>query len=202
MPKIKGVIFDGGGVLIDDPVDALIAFCSNALGISRDAFEKAHTLFNAEFQKGSVSESQFWAKLCSSLDISVPKSGSLWLEAFRQSYHPRKDVFALVATLRVNSYKTAILSNTELPAVGYLNEQKYDCFDTAVFSCLEGTRKPERRIYELTLERLNLEAKEAVFVDDKPEYIEGADQVGLNTILFENFQQLKRRLRYFSVQID
>ena len=184
MRTIKGVIFDWGGVLIDDPLPGLIAFCSSALGVSASVFEKAHSLVNDEFQKGNISESQFWEKLCADLNIPLPKSQSLWFEAFQGSDSPRKDVFALAGSLRGNGYKTAILSNTETPAVEYFHEREYGCFDVAVFSCSEGTRKPERRIYGLTLERLNLQAKEAVFIDDKPEYVEGADKLGLNTILF------------------
>ncbi|MCK4850194.1 MAG: HAD family phosphatase [Phycisphaerae bacterium] len=202
MPTIKGIIFDWGGVLIDDPAPSLIAFCSSALDVSPNVFEKAYSLFSAEFQKGSISESQFWEKVCSSLNIPPPKSQSLWLEAFRESDSPKKDVFALAGSLRANGYKTAILSNTEIPAVEYFNEKEYGYFDVAVFSCSQGTMKPERRIYELTLEKLNLQPKEAVFIDDKPEYVEGANKVGLNTILFRNIEQVKNRLRTYSVRID
>ena len=202
MPKIKAVIFDWGGVLIDDPVPGLIAFCSDALGVPSNAFEKAHSLFSAEFQKGNITESQLWKNICSSLDIPMPKSKSLWLEAFKHCDSPKKDVLMLVASLRANGYKTAILSNTEIPAVKYFSQKEYARFDVAVLSCFEGTSKPERRIYKLALERLNLQADEVLFIDDNPEYIEGANQVGLNTILFEDFQRLKGRLRSFSVQID
>ena len=202
MPKIKGVIFDWGGVLIDDPEPVLIAFCSNALGVPKDAFKEAKSLFSAEFQKGKITESQFWIGICSNLNVTTPKSKSLWFEAFKHADSPKKDVLALVPSLRENGYKTAMLSNAEIPAVKYFSQKEYVSFDVAVFSCFEGTSKPEHRIYELALERLNLQADEVLFVDDNPEYIMGANQVGLNTILFEDFQQLKGRLGYFSVQID
>ena len=73
-------------------------------------------------------------------------------------------------------------------------------FDVLVFSCAEGTSKPERRIYELTIQKLGSEAGESVFIDDKTEYINGAQRAGLNTILFESVSQVKDELIMLGVE--
>jgi putative hydrolase of the HAD superfamily len=67
-------------------------------------------------------------------------------------------------------------------------------FDVKVFSCVEGTAKPEREIYELTVQRLGTKAGRSVFIDDKPKYISGAQQVVLKTILFDSVGQVKSEL--------
>jgi epoxide hydrolase-like predicted phosphatase len=107
----------------------------------------------------------------------------------------------LAASLRKNGYKTALLSNTEAPAMQYYPQLGYDMFDETVFSCTEGTRKPERRIYELTVERLGNRPEQSVFIDDSVEYINGAKQAGLNTILFKSINQVKNELTEFMVEI-
>ena len=72
-------------------------------------------------------------------------------------------------------------------------------FDVAVFSCAEGTSKPEARIYELTLARLGSRAQQAVFIDDKADYIQGAAGAGLHTILFESAGQVRDELAGLAV---
>jgi len=75
-------------------------------------------------------------------------------------------------------------------------------FDVIVFSCVEGIVKPEKRIYEILLERLDVEAYEAVLIDDIKEYINAAQDIGMNGILFENPQQVMRELGRFGVKIN
>jgi len=75
-------------------------------------------------------------------------------------------------------------------------------FDVIVFSCVEGIVKPEKRIYEILLERLDVEAYETVLIDDIKEYINAAQDIGMNGILFENPQQVMRELGRFGVKIN
>jgi HAD superfamily hydrolase (TIGR01509 family) len=106
----------------------------------------------------------------------------------------------LASSLHDKGYKTALLSNTELPAVRFFHEQSYNMFDLLVFSCIERVMKPQRRIYEITLERLDSKAGQAVFIDDRQDYIQGAEDVGLNAILFKSINQVKDELAGLSVE--
>jgi putative hydrolase of the HAD superfamily len=200
MESIKSVIFDWGGVLIDDPAPGLMQYCAEALGVSKEKYMEAHSKFAGDFQKGLISEDTLWQRICSDLNVPKPKADSLWADAFKAAYVPREDMFSIAACLQENGYKTAVLSNTEAPAMRYFHQLKYNMFDVLVFSCAEGTRKPERKIYELTIERLRSQPGQSVFIDDKPEYINGAKEAGLNTILFENINQLKNALVEIGVE--
>ncbi|NQT02388.1 MAG: HAD family phosphatase [Planctomycetes bacterium] len=200
MEAIKSVIFDWGGVLIEDPAPSLVKYCSEALAVSKEDYIRTHDKFSADFEKGLVSEDTFWERMCGELGVSTPKVSSLWADAFKAAYVPREEIFSLTAGLGKSGYKTALLSNTEEPAMQYFHQLSYDMFDVLVFSCAEGTSKPERRIYELTVQRLGVEAGQSVFIDDKPEYIRGAKQAGLNTILFESVSQVKNELAGLGVK--
>ena len=48
---IKAVIFDWGGVLIDNPALGLVAYCAEHLGVSEATFAEAHKKFEPAFQK-------------------------------------------------------------------------------------------------------------------------------------------------------
>jgi putative hydrolase of the HAD superfamily len=194
MGKIQAVIFDWGGVLIEDPAPKMIKYIAKALGVSEDRYKQASTTYMADFQTGRVTEQQFWAYITRHLGVPTPTADSLWGKTFADAYVPRPELFSLAARLRNAGSKTAILSNTEPPAVEFFHRQKHNMFDVAVFSCLEGTKKPERKIYEITLDRLRTPAKQTLFVDDTLDYIEAAKQLGLKTILFKNLQQFKKDL--------
>jgi epoxide hydrolase-like predicted phosphatase len=197
MAKINAVIFDWGGVLIEDPAPALFKYCANALGVSAEQYVTAFDICINDFQTGAVTEKQFWTNMTKHLNAPMPKVNSLWTEAFMATYRPRQEMFSLASRLRKAGCKTAILSNTEKPVVEIINKQKYDAFDITVLSCLEGTAKPGRKIYDLTLDRLGIPAGQALFIDDKQENIEGAKQAGLQTILFKNTEKFKKDIAGF-----
>ena len=104
-------------------------------------------------------------------------------------------MFSLGSFLKDKGYKTGGLSNTESPAVEYFREQEYTIFDVTVFSCMEGTRKPEGMIYQIALERLALQPEETVFIDDRDDFVLGAQNVGMNAIIFKNQEQVLEELQ-------
>jgi len=200
MEVIESVIFDWGGVLIEDPTPGLVKYFSEALAVSKEDYIQVHSKFVKYFEKGLISEEEFWERMCRGLGVSRPKVPSLWADAFEAVYVPREEMFSLAGGLGKKGYKTAFLSNTEEPSMQYFHQLGYDMFDVLVFSCAEGTSKPERRIYEVTLQRLGSAAGQSVFIDDKPEYINGAQKAGLNTILFQSVSQVMNELIMLGVE--
>lgn len=53
-------------------------------------------------------------------------------------------------------------------------------------SCDDKLRKPDKKAFELILERLKVRPEESIFIDDKQENIDAAEKLGIKTILFEN----------------
>ena len=200
MKTTKAVIFDWGGVLIDDPAPGLMQFCADALGVSKKIYTQTHLKFVADFQTGKISENRFWTLICKDLNVSKPKALSLWAEAFKTVYSPKTEMFALARLLQKKGCKTAVLSNTEKPAMKYFHRQRYNVFDVKIFSCTVGIKKPDRKIYELVLQKLKVKSNEAVFIDDRKDFLGGAKKAGLKTILFKNVRQVKAGLKKFGVE--
>mgnify|MGYP002814408544 CR=1 FL=1 len=66
---------------------------------------------------------------------------------------------------------------------------------TAFFSsCYVGLRKPDERIYRLALNVTQRQAAECLFIDDRPENLEGARRLGMRTIHFQTATQLRTDL--------
>jgi len=200
MEKIESIIFDWGGVLIDDPRPGLLKYCSEAFSVPLEDYTPVHDSFLDDFHTGKISEERFWQQIADKLGKSMPSVRSQWYEAFRSAYVPKQEMFILASSLHDKGYKTALLSNTEIPAVRFFHEQSYNMFDLLVFSCIERVMKPQRRIYEITLERLGSKSGQTVFIDDVQNYIRAAELTGLNTILFKSVDQVKDELAEFGVE--
>ena len=62
-------------------------------------------------------------------------------------------------------------------------------------------RKNNPDVYREVLHQIGVPAAECLFIDDRPGFLEAASQVGLAGILFENSDQLKGKLREYSIAI-
>jgi epoxide hydrolase-like predicted phosphatase len=93
-------------------------------------------------------------------------------------------------------FKTGVISNAWPDMREYVVGRRIDdAFDEMVISAEVRIMKPERRIYELALERLDVPAAEAVFVDDTPPNVEAARLLGMQTILFKDPARAMRDLK-------
>ena len=59
-----------------------------------------------------------------------------------------------------------------------------ELFEVVVDSSFVGARKPDPRIYEIVVERLQLPASACVFVDDRAENCDGARAAGMHAVHF------------------
>jgi putative hydrolase of the HAD superfamily len=83
------------------------------------------------------------------------------------------------------NYKLGLLSNDVGDWSRYLRKRfNIDFFDTAVVSGDELCKKPDKKIFELFLERSKAKAEECVFIDDRKVNLEVAHMLGLKTIWF------------------
>ncbi len=94
------------------------------------------------------------------------------------------ELLALVRSLKPH-YKTGVISDawdeTRIAIQDYVNP---DLFDVIVISAEEGLVKPDPEIFRRALSRLGVSPHQAIFVDDRPKNVQGAQQVGMRSILF------------------
>jgi len=199
LPNIQAVIFDWGGILIENPSDAILAFCGRALNVAPSILSSVLQEHEPPFQTNAITEDQFWERVCATLKVPKPFHRSLWDEALRDAYRPRHEVFELVGKLRGAGYRTALLSNTEMPAVEIYREKHDGTFDVVVLSCLEGIRKPDRQIYHRTVERLKVMPEKSLLLDDRIENIEGAKRAGLNAFLCASVKEIMDAVHTFQL---
>ena len=67
--------------------------------------------------------------------------------------------------------------------------------DRYVVSGAEGLVKPDPRLFQVLLDRYGLKAKECIFIDDNPDNVDAARQMGMEGIVFQGAEDLKEKLR-------
>jgi len=70
-----------------------------------------------------------------------------------------------------------------------------EIFETVVDSAFVDCRKPEAKIYQLTLERIGIPAEACLFVDDLLPNCEGAEAAGMNAVHFRDNEQAIGEIR-------
>ena len=79
----------------------------------------------------------------------------------------------------------------------WLVYKKYSIFqllDGQVVSGEEHVVKPDPKIFNILLNRYGLNPEESIFTDDRAENVEGAQQLGIHGIVFQNAEQLREEI--------
>jgi 2-haloacid dehalogenase len=72
-------------------------------------------------------------------------------------------------------------------------------FEGIVVSGTEKTRKPFSAIYQITLDRYQLNPTNSLFIDDNERNVVAAQRMGIQTIHFQNPKQLKISLEALGI---
>jgi epoxide hydrolase-like predicted phosphatase len=95
------------------------------------------------------------------------------------------------------TYKTALLSNAWDDLRQVIAEKWHfeDAFDELIISAEVKLAKPDRRIFQLAVERMGVEPDQAIFIDDFRHNVEAARAAGLQAIWFQSPEQLRHDLQ-------
>lgn len=190
--NIKNIVFDVGMVLIDF---CWVQHCKN-LGFNKDIIES--------FDKHMIS-SEYWDKMDEGIIVEADAIRE-FMKAMPQ-YREEIEIFwkhpegfvqeysyatPMIRRLKQKGYKVYLLSNYPLgmyqvhwPTFSFFSE-----VDGYIVSALERMKKPDKRIYKLLCERYHLNAEECLFIDDRQVNVDAAIEVGMKSVLFEEYEKL------------
>jgi len=192
---IEAVIFDYGKVLSnsEDPEaqQKLLALT----GLARPDFDRHYWGYRHAYDMGQLNGHSYWAKIASDAGLSfTPEQIDDLIETDVVMWTSlNEEMLGWVICLQELGIKTAILSNMGEDILAYMRQEFgwLAHFQHHTWSCELGICKPDPAIYLHTCEKLKVEPPKALFLDDKPENIAAAAEVGLNAVLFENIERLR-----------
>ena len=115
---------------------------------------------------------------------------------FAQS-KPYPEMISLVAQLKVrHGVKVAVVSNDGRELNAYrIRKFKLDGFvDSFISSCFVHVRKPDADIFRLALDIAQAPARQVVYVDNTPMFVQIAEGLGIRSILHTDYRSTRAKL--------
>ncbi len=198
---IKTLIFDWGGVLTIGRYTPAILTVLSKKGMS---IEKEGELFNEyiiQMNAGEISFKEFVLKINSRFQLKITEKEME--NVFKEAIIPNENVIVLVRTL-AKQYQMILLSDNDeatLKNINKYHKHMLDLFSKTYFSHELKMRKPNQKLFTHVLTDAKITPAETIFIDDKPENVESAVNLGMKGIVFSSIDQLKKELASFSVKI-
>jgi 2-haloacid dehalogenase len=202
MAALNTIIFDLGGVLID----------WNPMYVYRDYFdteEKRNYFFghictadwNEEQDAGRsiVDATQELVAKFPDWEQPIRDYYGRWTEMLKAPIPETVDIFRQLK--ESGKYKLYALTNwqADLFNIALVRYNFLHWFDGRVVSGVEKMRKPFPEFYQLLLKRYNVNAGEALFIDDNLRNVKAAADLGITSIHFKNAGKLSEQLKEFSL---
>jgi putative hydrolase of the HAD superfamily len=200
---IRAVISDFGGVLTTPLMHSFAAYqdetgiSAAALGNAMQAIAErdgAHPLF--ELEKGRVTEAEFLRSIAEALEPELSHVPEMhgFKEIYFEALNPNEPMIELMRRIKVGgSQRMALLTNNvrEWEPLWRTMLPVDEIFEFVVDSAFVGTRKPEREIYEITVERLGdgYSAADCLFVDDVEVNVDASRELGMSAVHFVDNDQ-------------
>ena len=190
MKNIKAIIFDAYGTLFD--VNSAAEKCKEKLGDKWEGFANYWRTTQLEYtwlRSLMRRHKDFWQITEDSLDKSmnfynIDNSMRTELLNLYKVLSPFTEVRDALNKLKQSNYKLAILSNGTPDLLNELvvSNQLKDIFDD-IFSAEEaGIFKPDSKVYDLPINKYNIEKNEVLFLSANTWDVSGAGNYGYNTV--------------------
>jgi putative hydrolase of the HAD superfamily len=190
------LFWDIGGVLLTNGWDRHArADAARQFQFEHADFEARHARVVESFDSGGMSLDEYMD------ETLFFRRREFTREAFKEFVYAQSKPFPEVLRVaemfaaRPDCFMAA-LNNESLP----LNRYRIDRFNLGRLfrcffsSCYLGVRKPNRRIYEIALQVTQARPEDCVFIDDRPENLEPAQELNIRTVRFVDAEQLRKDL--------
>lgn len=195
-------IFDLGNVIVDIDFNRVLGAWSDFSRVPLATLKQSFTMGDAfhQHERGEISDEQFAEKLCHEMELplSYEQFSHGWQAIF---VGIRPEVIAIMHKLREQGHRVVVLSNTNRLHTTFWPDEYPEvkaAADKIYLSQEMGMRKPEARIYQAVLQAEGFSAADALFFDDNVDNIEGANQLGITSILVTGKQTIPD---YFAKQL-
>ena len=196
-PRVTGVIFDLGGVVLRwNPDEILRNFYADdtlRAATKRDVFQHADW---QDLDRGTLLERDALQRFHERTGRPLEEMAALW-QAARDSLQPIPETLEILEELMARDVPLYCLSNMPATTADYLRAKFsfWKSFRGIVISGEIKLLKPDPKIFTYIAERFDLSPRETVFIDDHLPNIEGANRLGFKTVLFENPRQCRQALK-------
>ena len=201
---ITCVFLDIGGVLLTNGWDhhARKRAATN-FELELAEIEERHQLNFATYEEGKLTLEEYLGR------VVFYKKRPFTRAQFRRfmfaQSKPYPEMIALFAQLKVrHKLKIAVVSNEGRELNAYrIRKFKLDGFvDSFISSCFVHVRKPDAEIFRLALDIAQAPARQVIYIENTPMFVEIAEGLGIRSILHTDYRSTCAKLASFGLQND
>lgn len=183
---IRAIIFDCFGVLVHD---SWLSFKEAYFHDYPDKYDKAGEL-NYLSNTGKISYEEFLREIADLSGLDLERARRLI-----DNNPPNLQILDYIRDTLKPAYKIGMLSNAADDWLSdFFTPEELALFDVSILSYKYSCAKPDPRIFTVTAQQLGVSPEECIFVDDIEKNCYGAQEVGMRTIWYQEFDQMKREL--------
>ncbi len=191
-------ISDLGKVLVDyDPYIIINQILPYTSWSARDMYDFfASDSFFADYEKGRLSEGEFFARLRDILGIDKLLSDSSLKQIWNSMFFPIREMLSFIRQCaEADNARLFLLSNISATHYEFLmgKYEELSLFEEHILSYKVGHRKPEKEIFEHAL-ALSGDAHDIIFTDDRDDFISSARKAGIDAFVFRGYDDFLREL--------
>jgi putative hydrolase of the HAD superfamily len=202
MNHIKAIIFDLDNTILDR-TSTFSNFTNSFINIYFNHLESTQEIFDRIIyldQDGYKDKSELFSELIEELPWKAKPQKTELLDFYRTEYVKSAVLMKRAREVVIHSrkkYKTGLITNGKtsiqygkIDQLGIRND-----FDLILVSEEAGIKKPDPKIFEMALDKLQLRPEECIYIGDHPvNDIEGAARIGMGTIWIKVNQPWKEEV--------
>ena len=189
-PAVTTLLFDIHGVFFLDSEERFAEIAADARVTSdelRDALYRNGIW--EDYKRGRCSEAEYWQSVCGHLPAASPAAPDWLRRRMDGTIDVDRALAAFVATLRPR-FRVAALSNAGAELERRLKQHGI----LGIFECIMnshrlGMAKPEEQVYAHAANRLVVDPREVLFIDDKERNTAVAAGMGFQTHVYADLTQ-------------
>ncbi len=204
MDGISTILWDVGGVLLTNGWDRQQReVVLTQFGLDHADFERRHAQVDQAWEKDEIGADEYLRATVFFEPRHFTPADFLDAVRAQSKVLPDSGIGILRQLSSSEEYVLATVNN-ESRAMNEFRLENFnllDDFDAFFSSCYLGLRKPDQKIFQVTLDVLQRDPEEVVFIDDRAENVAAAASLGIHAIRYEGSTKLAEELARLGVSL-
>jgi putative hydrolase of the HAD superfamily len=202
-PPLTTLFLDIGGVLLTNGWDRGIrVHASEKFGLDYKEMDERHHLTFDTYEEGKLSLDEYLNRIVFYQERSFSRE-DFKAFMFAQS-QPFPEMIEMMRGLKQqHGLQVAAVSNEGRELTVYRVQQFRlgTIIDFFVSSCFVHYRKPDADIYRIALDIAQVSPEQVVYIDDRPMFVEVAQELGIRGIIHKTFEATRKNLETLGLSL-
>jgi putative hydrolase of the HAD superfamily len=199
--KITTVFLDIGGVLLTNGWDHIARQrAANRFHLEYEEMNERHHLTFDTYEEGKLSLDEYLNRVVFYETRTFARKE--FIDFMYAQSQPHSDMIHLIKDIKNRHHlEVGAISNEgrELTEFRIQNFDLKSFIDFFVSSCFVHFRKPDEDIFKIALDIAQVYPQDAVYIEDRPMFVDIAHSLGINAIAHRDFETTKRKLAEFGL---